>query len=176
MTWTAFHRRSEVLRAVVAEADRRPDATLPTDVPGVTETFRDDLDLVGALQLRWHARLTGALDRHLAEQPADPAAAVRAAWTESAAALPGVRAILDAQALAGAREVREALALAAHKEHAVLAMSAGIAVVGDPQAAAIGAGLEQEAREQRAPLRTLAGDPRPGGFLQRLRAAVDKAA
>ena len=61
MTWTAFHRRSEVLRAVVTEADRRPDATLPTDVPGVSETFRDELDLVGALQLRWHARLTGAV-------------------------------------------------------------------------------------------------------------------
>lgn len=176
MTWTAFHRRSEVLRAVVAEADRRPDATLPTDVPGVAETFRDDLDLIGALQLRWHARLTGALDRHLAEQPEDPAAAVRAAWSETAVALPGVRAVLDAQARTGSAEIREALAIAFAKERAVLALSAGIAVVGDPQASAIGAGLEQEAREQRAPLRTVAGDPRPGGFLQRLRAAVDKAA
>ncbi len=176
MTWTAFHRRSEVLRAVVTEADRRPDATLPTDVPGVSETFRDELDLVGALQLRWHARRTGAVDRHLAELPHDPAAAVRAAWSETAAALPGVRAVLDAQSRSGSAEIRDALAVAVAKERAVLALSAGIAIVGDPQATAIGAALEQEAREQRAPLRTVVGDSRPGGFLQRLRAAVDKAA
>ena len=41
MTWTAFHRRGEVLRTVVETADQRVDGELPLDVPGVAETFAD---------------------------------------------------------------------------------------------------------------------------------------
>ena len=66
MTWDAFHRRGDVLRAVVAEANRRRDGVLPMDLPGVAETFGDELDLVAALQLRWHTRLAGRIERALA--------------------------------------------------------------------------------------------------------------
>jgi len=65
MTWTTFHRRGEVLRTVIDAADARRDGLLPMDVPGVPETFGDELSLLGALQLRWHTRLSGRLDhRH----------------------------------------------------------------------------------------------------------------
>src|SRR5687768_17251284 len=58
-TWTSHHRRGEVLRRVMEAADERRDGVLPTDVDGVAETFGDSLDLLGALQLRWHTRLAG---------------------------------------------------------------------------------------------------------------------
>ena len=61
MTWSTFHRRGEVLRGVIDAADTRRDGLLPTDVPGVPETFDDELALLGALQLRWHTRLSGRL-------------------------------------------------------------------------------------------------------------------
>ena len=43
MTWTSFHRRGEILRAVIAAADPRRDGLLPMDVDGVAETFGDEL-------------------------------------------------------------------------------------------------------------------------------------
>ena len=65
-----------MLRAVTDEADLRRDGTLPTHLPGVPETFRDDLDLVGALQVRWYTRLAGSIERTLSRQPLDLDAAV----------------------------------------------------------------------------------------------------
>ena len=44
MTWTSFHHRGEILRAVIATADVRRDGVLPLDVAGVAETFGDELD------------------------------------------------------------------------------------------------------------------------------------
>src|SRR5690348_88581 len=90
-------RRGTVLGAVVDAANRRCDGVLPTDVPGVRELFADDLDLVGALQLRWHTRLSGAVEQALAAGADDPETAVVAAWRRTAAGLPGVRAVLDAR-------------------------------------------------------------------------------
>ena len=91
MTWLAFHHRADILRAVTDEADRRRDGALPADVPGVSATFRDDLDLLRALQLRWYTRLSGALERSLASQPRDLDAAVRDGWVRTAEAMPGIR-------------------------------------------------------------------------------------
>ena len=95
MTWAAFHRRGEVLRAVVDHADAHRDGVLPTHLPGVAETFADDLDLLAALQLRWHTRLAGRIERALLDQPADPESAVLTAWRSTASELAGVRMILD---------------------------------------------------------------------------------
>lgn len=47
MSSTAAPRRGAVLRSVEEASTRRLDGTLPTDVPGVTAVFRDDLELVG---------------------------------------------------------------------------------------------------------------------------------
>ncbi len=71
MTWKSFHHRGEILRDVIATADVRRDGVLPMDVDGVAETFGDELDLLGALQLRWHTRLAGRIERELMSQPMD---------------------------------------------------------------------------------------------------------
>src|SRR5690348_1859493 len=49
MTWKAFHNRGETLRSVIAASARRRDGILPMDVDGVSEFFRDELDLLAAL-------------------------------------------------------------------------------------------------------------------------------
>ena len=96
MTWKSFHHRGEVLRTVIAAADARRDGLLPMDVAGVTETFGDELDLLGALQLRWHTRLAGRIERELMRQPMDlEQRGGRPPGSATADELPGVRAILD---------------------------------------------------------------------------------
>lgn len=148
MTWTAFRTRGEILRDVSSTADSRADGTLPWDVEGVERVFADELDLLGALQLRWHTRLAGRIERELSSQPLDLEAAVVAAWRATARELPGVRAVIDRhreQPLDS--EMAEAMSVAAAKERELLAVMAGRAGLGDPGAAQVGAEIEARARE-----------------------------
>ncbi len=148
-TWTAYHRRADVLRAVIEAADRRRDGVLPRDLPGVPETFADDLDLVAALQLRWHTRLSGAVERSLSAGDLDLEDAVVRAYRESAAQLPGVRLVLDAcVAEPESERMRQALDKATRKEAAFLAAMAGRASAQDARAVPAGLGLVRKAREQ----------------------------
>ena len=191
MTWLAFHRRADVLRAVTAEADRRLDGILPADVAGVSATFRDDLDLLGALQLRWYTRLSGALERSHASQPTDLDAAVRDAWVRTAEELPGIRAVLDAHAeTPSTAEMARALERATAKEQVLLATMAGRAsgttAVSDPRAVEAGRLLREEARAtyaagstpdgtaaSPAPARTHRAEPRgSAAFVERIKAAL----
>jgi hypothetical protein len=144
MTWTSFHRRGDVLRAVIAAADARRDGVLPTHVPGVPETFVDDADLVAALTLKWHTRLAGRIEREQLHEPMDLRAAVVRAWRASAAELPGVRAVLDAPSSDPA--VAHVLRTSAAKEHMMLAAVAGLASPHDRRGIAVGAAIEAEAR------------------------------
>ncbi len=147
MTWNAFRTRGEILRDVTAVADVRPDGTLPWDVDGVARAFADELDLVGALQLRWHTRLAGRIERELMHHPLDLELAVVTAWRATARELPGIRAIIDRhrdQPLD--REMAEAMSAATTKEHELLAVMAGRASLGDPLAARAGAEIEARAR------------------------------
>jgi hypothetical protein len=147
MTWDAYHRRDEVLRAVIHEADVRVDGTLPTDVPGVAECFPEETALIGALQLRWHTRLAGMIDRTLMDGPTDLESAVMTAWRRTAADLPGVRAILDRYADEPTSEsMRSATTRAQRKDRTLLAAMAGRSSPQDPRAAEIGRDLEQRAR------------------------------
>jgi hypothetical protein len=147
MTWTSFHRRGEVLRAVIAAADLRRDGQLPTDIAGVTATFADDRDLLAALQLKWHTRLAGRIEREQLTQPMALRASVVRAWHGTADELPGIRAILDEQRLRPADEATaEMMRKSAAKEHVLLAMMAGEASVPDRLAAAAGARIEAEAK------------------------------
>lgn len=156
MTWDAFHRRGEVLRNVLTHADATRDGALPMDLPGVRETFGDELTLLGALQLRWHTRLAGAIERELMDQPMDLESAVTAAWRRTAADLAGVRAILDACTESPASEEMSRLLDTAHrKDWTLMAAMAGKASPADHGAARVGRGLEQRARE--------AYRPRPAG-------------
>lgn len=146
-SWKGVHRRGDVLRAVVAEANARRDGALPWDVPGATETFADDLDLVGALQLRWHTRLAGTIERVLLDSPAEPQHAVVQAWRRTARDLAGVRRILDAYADAPTSpEMARSLSAARGKDWVLMAAMAGLAGAEDEAAVHAGRALEHRAR------------------------------
>ena len=182
MTWTSFHRHDEVLREVVAAVDSRSDGLLPMELPGVMETFGDELTLLGALQLRWHTRLAGRIERELMEQPLDLDAAVIAAWHATADELPGIRAIVDhyvAEPLDAA--MAQALTKATAKERTLLAVMTGRVSTNvngpDVVAVRVGEEIEELARASyRRPLR--AAKERPAhlgsrtGLLARLLAAL----
>lgn len=147
MTWTSYRNRGETLRHVIAEADARRDGLLPWDLEGVAETFDDQLTLLGALQLRWHTRLAGRIERELMTQPMELDAAVVAAWRATADELPGIRAIIDRhRAHPLSSEMALAMTKSAAKEHVLLAVMAGRASAHDAGAAAVGARLEERAR------------------------------
>ena len=157
MTWKSFHSRGEILRDVITTANGRRDGLLPLDVPGVAEVFEDELALLGALQLRWHTRLAGRIDRELMQQPLDLESAVIAAWHATADELPGVLAIVDhyrTEPLDAA--MARAMATSAAKERTMLAMMAGRVSAADATAARIGAAIEAQARATYRPIRTSA--------------------
>lgn len=147
MTWTSHHRRGDVLREVIRTADTRRDGHLPLDVAGVAETFADDLTLLGVLQLRWHTRLAGHLERQLAEQPLDLEDAVARAWRTAAEELPGIRAIIDHHvAHPTSAEMARTTAIATGKEHEMLALAAGRASAPGEAARRVGRAIEDAAR------------------------------
>lgn len=173
MTWEAFHRRGDVLNDVVREAGRRRDGILPTDVPGVSETFHDELDLLAALQLRWHTRLAGRIEGELAEQPLDLREAVVSAWRGAATAMPGMPEILaHYRAHPTDAAMAQAVSVATAKEHHMLAVMAGLTSRLDAErlGSERGAELEEQARAGLAPAeaRTHAAS----NFLDRLKAAL----
>ena len=156
MTWDAFHHRGEVLRAVVDEANTRRDGIIPMELPGVAEAFGDELTLIGALQLRWHTRLAGTIERELMDQPMDLETAVMSAWRRTATELAGIRAILDAYTEAPTSEaMAQALTTAHRKDWALMAAMAGRASAQDHRAGAVGRDIEQRARAAYRP--TLGG-------------------
>lgn len=174
MTWTSFHRRGDVLRAVIAAADARRDGALPGDLPGVDAVFADDAELLGALTLKWHTRLAGRIEHAQLHQPMDLRAAVVTAWQETALALPGVRAVIDrhrAYAEAGAcdQQLAAVMRTSTAKEHMMLASMAGLASAHDRRGVAVGAAIEEQARAT-LPLEPTAAGPRT--LLDRLRAAL----
>jgi hypothetical protein len=177
MTWNAFHHRGEILRSVLATADRRRDGVLPmdvipTDADGRPTTFSDELDLLSALTLRWHTRLAGHIERNLMDQPLDLPAAIVAAWHDTADELPGVRAIIDAAAEHPADEATaRAMSISATKEQQLLAVMAGLASQRDQAAARVGAELVERARSTWVPPE-LADEIRELGLLHRIRALM----
>jgi len=147
MTWDALHRRGDVLRAVVDESNTRRDGVLPMELPGVAEMFGDELTLIGALQLRWHTRLAGEIERELMDQSMEPEDAVTSAWRRTATELAGVRAILDSHAGAPTSEAMALALTAAHgKDWALMGAMAGMVTAQDDRAVEIGRDVERRAR------------------------------
>ena len=147
MTWITFHRRAEVLRTVIDAVDARRDGLLPMDLPGVPENFGDELTLLGALQLRWHTRLSGELERALMHQPRDTDAAAVAAWRATADELPGLRMVLEhyrAEPLDD--RMAAASATSAGKERVMLAAMAGRAGATTEATVSVGRVLEERAK------------------------------
>lgn len=171
MTWDAFHRRGDVLQNVMTEAGARRDGILPMDVSGVSATFRDELDLLATLQLRWHTRLAGRIEGELAEQPMDLEDVVVRAWRETAGSMPGVREILDHyRANPTSAAMAHAMAVSETKEHQMLAVLAGqvSSLHVDRFGSERGAALEAAARAGLAP----SAAPRHESFLERIKAAI----
>jgi hypothetical protein len=146
MTWKAFHNRGETLRAVIAATAVRRDGILPMDVDGVAETFRDELDLLGALTMKWHTRLAGQIEQMTVSQPMDLRAAVTIAWSNTAHELAGIRLVIDNYRENPVDEaMARAMAAATAKEHHLLAVMAGRSGIGD--------GAARAGRTARAPAR-----------------------
>jgi hypothetical protein len=147
MSWNTFHNRGEALRVVVDTVNDRRDGVLPMTVPGVAENFADELDLVGALQLKWHARLSGNIERAMAREPMDLETAVATAWRVTAEQMPGVRLVIDRAAERPENEGMErAMIRARELERARLAIAAGLASSQDAAAVAAGRRVEEQAR------------------------------
>ena len=173
MTWTTFHHREEILRNVIDVADRRRDGLLPTSLDGVAERFDGELDLLAALQLRWHTRLAGRIEQELAAQPLDLEAGVINAWRAVAHDMPGVRAILDRhRAEPLDEEMEHMMAKAVAKEHILLAVMAGNAAISDQLVTVVGARIEQRARASYASSGALALETGRPSLLDRLRAVL----
>jgi hypothetical protein len=175
MTWDAYHRRDTVLHEVMTVADTRRDGILPWDeVPGTEAAFGTPADLLGALQMRWHTRLSGAIERQLNEEPWDLEQAVVHARRALAGDMPGVRAVLDAHA------DEPTMQRAHRKEWRLLASASGRCAMDDPQAIAIGRGIEERARAIRVDRTAPVGPPTERGqhrgsnrgWLTRLRHAL----
>lgn len=184
MTWNAFHNRGEVLRTVVATAAARRDGVLPMDVPGVSENFADELDLLSALMLKWHARLSGNIERQLMREPMDLEHAVARAWRQTADETPGVREVMDHCCDHPADPgMAETLARARQREWIRLAAAAGLANDESAAAARVGRRVEDEARAlepsaagdaergSESPGATQLGD-RPVSFVDRIKAVL----
>lgn len=191
MSWTAYHRRGDVLRAVVDVVDSRLDGRLPTDVAGVAETFgtgdQGRAALLGALTLRWHTVLAARIERELASQPMDLASGVAAAWVSTALDLPGTRAVMDrlrgehavadgtpAAALEAGDPVAFVLAKSAEKEHALMAVMAGRTSIDDPRAPRIGVEIEAHAREVLAAERAVRSGAAAGPVIPQPRSIIDR--
>ena len=141
MTWDAYHRRDAALRSAIAVIDRRRDGRLPWhEVDAARSAFDTPTDLLLALQMRWHTRLAGHVDRIVADQPMDLRSAVIDAWRAATTDLPGVRAVLDAH------EEEPVLRTAQTKELAYLASAAGLGDLTDPAAVRLGREIRSDAR------------------------------
>jgi hypothetical protein len=165
MTWDAHRTRDSVLREVMTLADARRDGHLPWDATGADQVFDSRADLLGALQMRWHTRLSGAIERELAEQPWDLGQAVVHAWRGVSADMPGVRAVLDAHT------EEPAMQRARRKEWTLLATASGLTGMDDPGAVEIGRAVEQRARAVRVQ-KAAPAEAAPQGWLRRLRHAL----
>lgn len=149
MSWKAVHRRGETLRAVLETANDRSDGRLPMDVPGVAENFESELDLIGALLLKWHARLSVNIERALQCEPLDRELAVGRAWRSTAEQLPGVRMIIDRCAEHPVNlEMERAMTRASRGEQARLALAAGLASGQGSAAVEAGRLIEQRGRRE----------------------------
>jgi hypothetical protein len=113
----------------------------------VAENFTDELDLVGALLLKWHARLSGNVERALAREPMDLEPAVASAWRTTAEQLPGVRLIVDRciEQPSGPGMERSMIRAREH-EWTGLAIAAGLANGEGAAAVAAGRRVEELAR------------------------------
>lgn len=117
MSWNTYNIRKEALREVLAIADRRREESTATEllatVKSAHDAFADEADLLLDVQMLWRQKLSGQLDLMLTAGAEDLEHLTINAWRTSAEAMPGARALLDAnlelpelkRALDGEREL-----------------------------------------------------------------------
>ncbi|WP_456698316.1 hypothetical protein [Aeromicrobium sp. P5_D10] len=169
MTWDAYNRRKIALRELLVIADRQPDMTLTELLDTVDPdrgSIKDETELLFELQMTWFQRLSGQLDRLIAEELHGPELVAVTAWVNAAAELPGARALLDAH------RDEPALRKAVAKELAYLAASAGVPTY-HPDLIAQGQRIQESAREALALREVSSLDSGSRiGFVARLRSAI----
>jgi hypothetical protein len=150
MTWDAYNRRKEVLREVLAVADRQRDITLTEllDTVDGGHAFANETELLLEIQMAWFQRLSGQMDRLLTDGADKPEMVAIAAWVNAAGEMPGARALLDEH-----RDI-PALRKAHAKEHGFLAASAGVPA-NHPDLPGHGRRIQDSARESFARLRSV---------------------
>lgn len=136
IAWDTYHRRATALRRVIADLDRSGSSTPPWD-DELAALFDSPDDLLVALHDLWSRRLAARVDLALEIDEHGPEESVALAWREVADELSGVRGVLDRH------QDNPALRRSDRQEHRMLAVSAGLATIGDPasRSAAIGARL-----------------------------------
>jgi len=138
----------------------------------VAENFTDELDLVGALLLKWHARLSGNIERALASEPLDLESAVASAWSTTAGEMPGVRMVIDRCAAAPATPEMEGAMNRVHdRETAYLAIASGRSNGYGAAAAEAGRPVEELARTGLAEQQAQPDTPKES-FADRIRAVL----
>lgn len=144
MSWNDFYLRRDALDSALRYASRHPERRLSlTEIPGAREAFRDEGELLLALQHKWTQALTGriglALDELDSGSELDSVDAVSAAWRRTARENPTLRAVLDAHADDYAETLRHGREI----ELRMLALAAGLAEPGESgdQTTRVGAAL-----------------------------------
>lgn len=168
MTWDAYNRRKTALRAMLDIADRQRDISLTElldTVDGAHDAFANETEALFELQMTWFQRLSGHMDRLLSESRESPELVAVTAWVDTAADLPGVRALLDAH------RDEPALRKAFAKELSFLAMSSG-APTHDDALAARGLRIQNSARETVAAMPAPPVEPPRPSLIARLRNAM----
>jgi hypothetical protein len=129
--------------------------------PGAHENFADELDMISALLLKWHARLSGNIERAMTREPMALDRAVADAWRETAEQMPGVRLVIDrCIEFPAGPEMQAALDRACRREWVRLAMAAGVASAAGPAAVEAGRRIEEMARaELDIPTAVPSGEP-----------------
>jgi hypothetical protein len=168
MTWDSYNRRMPVLREVLAVADRRRDITVDEVfeiVPEAKSVFDDTVDLLLDAQMLWFQRLNGQMERELTEGSESPEMTAIDAWMTAAAAMPGARALLDANA------DRPELAKAIAHERTFIAKAAGVPDE-HPELEARGQVVLDKARDAVAYAPLDEKRPESDGLIARLRHAL----
>lgn len=137
--WENYHRRAEALRHVVKDLDRSGSSTPPWD-EDLAARFDGPDDLLVALHDLWSRRLAARVDLALEIDEHGPEESVALAWREVADELSGVRRVLDQH------DDNPALSRSERQEHRMLAVSAGLATIGDPASRSAAAGARLVAR------------------------------
>lgn len=168
MTWDAYHRRRKTLREMLEIADEHRELTIVDLLDVVDEShdaFASTDEVLFELQATWFQRLSGHIDRLLAEGHETPELIAVTAWVDTAADLPGARNLLDDH------RDEPALRKAFAKELAYLATSAGVPTR-DLDVVAQGQRIQDAAREAVDGLPTAPLDPPRRSFMARLRDVI----